>query len=122
MNKRDKPGEVLRSDLDTRAGGVTWVDSEYDERLGVAVRRAKRPETLPNQPTVKRDELDAFMQEHIADLLRQGVTRNPAYADEKAARERFPGRSIPRAWIAEFRRKHGAPLAWSRRGRKSNGN
>ena len=30
--------EAVRSDLDTRAGGVTWVDSEYDERLGEALR------------------------------------------------------------------------------------
>jgi hypothetical protein len=30
--------EAVRTDLDTRAGGVTWVDSEYDEKLGAALR------------------------------------------------------------------------------------
>lgn len=30
--------EVVKSNVDTRAGGVTWVDSEYDERLGEALR------------------------------------------------------------------------------------
>lgn len=30
--------EVVRSDLQIFAGGVTWVDSEYDERLGAALR------------------------------------------------------------------------------------
>jgi hypothetical protein len=28
---------VIRSDLDLRSGGVTWVDKEYDERLGKAL-------------------------------------------------------------------------------------
>lgn len=30
--------DVVRSDIDIAAGGVTWVDMEYDERLGPAVR------------------------------------------------------------------------------------
>jgi hypothetical protein len=118
MNGREKLSGILRPGLGKNAHGVTWVDLEYDEKL----RRAMRPETLPNQPTVNRSELDAFMKTRIADLTRQGVVKNPAYADEKAAREHFPGRSIPRAWIMEMRRDHGAPVAWSKRGRKSNGN
>lgn len=31
-------GDAIRSDIDIRAGGVTWVDSEYDERLGEVLR------------------------------------------------------------------------------------
>lgn len=30
--------DVVRSDVDQAAGGITWVDSEYDERLGDALR------------------------------------------------------------------------------------
>ena len=30
--------EVIRSDVDLFAGGITWVDSEYDERLGDPLR------------------------------------------------------------------------------------
>jgi len=30
--------EAVRSDIDIRAGGTTWVDYEYDERLGDALR------------------------------------------------------------------------------------
>jgi hypothetical protein len=31
-------GDAIRSDIDLRAGGITWVDSEYDERLGEVLR------------------------------------------------------------------------------------
>lgn len=30
--------EVIKSDVDLSAGGVTWVDLEYDERMGAALR------------------------------------------------------------------------------------
>ena len=30
--------DAVRSDIDIRAGGVTWVDMEYDEKLGEALR------------------------------------------------------------------------------------
>lgn len=30
--------EAIRSDIQTYAGGITWVDSEYDEKLGEAIR------------------------------------------------------------------------------------
>lgn len=30
--------DAVRSDIDTRAGGIVWVDQEYDERMGDALR------------------------------------------------------------------------------------
>ena len=30
--------DAVRSDIDTRAGGITWIDLEYDERSGEALR------------------------------------------------------------------------------------
>lgn len=36
--------QVIRSDIDTRSGGITWVDMEYDERSGDAVRPLYKPE------------------------------------------------------------------------------
>ena len=36
--------QVVRSDVDTRSGGITWVDQEYDERLGEAIRPLYKPE------------------------------------------------------------------------------
>lgn len=30
--------EIVRSDVNTYAGGVTWIDAEYDERMGDALR------------------------------------------------------------------------------------
>lgn len=35
--------EVIRSDIQTVAGGVTWVDAEYDERLGDVLRPLYEP-------------------------------------------------------------------------------
>lgn len=37
--------EVVRSDIALYAGGVTWVDSEYDERLGSALRPISQDRT-----------------------------------------------------------------------------
>lgn len=37
-------GDVIRSDVDTRSGGLTWIDRDYDERLGDAVRPLYKPE------------------------------------------------------------------------------
>lgn len=31
-------GDAVRSDIDIRAGGKTWVDADYDERLGAVLR------------------------------------------------------------------------------------
>ena len=36
--------EVIRSDMDTQSGGITWVDREYDERGGASVRPLYKPE------------------------------------------------------------------------------
>lgn len=35
---------VIRSDVDLRANGITWVDREYDERLGKSLRPAIEPD------------------------------------------------------------------------------
>lgn len=34
--------EAVRSDINIRPGGITWVDAEYDERLGEALRPMSR--------------------------------------------------------------------------------
>ena len=36
--------EAVRSDVDLLAGGVTWVDAEYDERLGEVLRPVYHPQ------------------------------------------------------------------------------
>lgn len=40
MSARGKSprAEAIRSDIDLRARGITWVDSQYDERLGEVLR------------------------------------------------------------------------------------
>lgn len=35
--------DVIRSDVSIYAGGITWVDAEYDERMGEALRAAYNP-------------------------------------------------------------------------------
>lgn len=36
--------EVIRSDMNTQSGGITWVDREYDEKMGSAIRPLYKPE------------------------------------------------------------------------------
>jgi hypothetical protein len=41
--------DAIRSDIDLRAGGITWVDAEYDERLGEVLRPLSVDKTgIPN--------------------------------------------------------------------------
>jgi hypothetical protein len=39
--------EAIRSDISVYAGGITWVDSDYDERLGEVLREMKQGGNLP---------------------------------------------------------------------------
>jgi hypothetical protein len=39
--------EAIRSDISVYAGGITWVDAEYDERLGEVLRELKSGASLP---------------------------------------------------------------------------
>lgn len=39
--------EAIRSDISVYAGGITWVDSDYDERLGEVLREMKSGANLP---------------------------------------------------------------------------
>lgn len=39
--------EAIRSDIDMRAGGVTWVDIEYDEKMGEALRPITQNLNIP---------------------------------------------------------------------------
>jgi hypothetical protein len=49
--------EVIRSDVSLYAGGITWVDAEYDERMGAALRPAYDPahQNLPAGIELQRD-------------------------------------------------------------------
>lgn len=39
--------EAIRSDISVYAGGITWVDADYDERLGEVMRELKQTGSLP---------------------------------------------------------------------------
>ncbi len=39
--------EAIRSDISIYAGGITWVDADYDERLGEVLREMKQSGNLP---------------------------------------------------------------------------
>ncbi len=39
--------EAIRSDISIYAGGITWVDADYDERLGEVLREMKQGGNLP---------------------------------------------------------------------------
>jgi hypothetical protein len=39
--------EAIRGDISVYAGGITWVDSEYDERLGEVLRELDQKGNLP---------------------------------------------------------------------------
>ena len=39
--------EAIRSDISVYAGGITWVDADYDERLGEVLREMKQGGNLP---------------------------------------------------------------------------
>lgn len=58
--------EVVKSDLDFAAGGVSWVDAQYDERLGAAIRpisqdRSGLPITLDMQRDLREQIAAAMM-------------------------------------------------------------
>jgi hypothetical protein len=57
--------EVVRSDIQTYAGGITWVDAAYDERLGEALRPMNLdyrglPEGVKMLDATKRSIYEAF--------------------------------------------------------------
>lgn len=39
--------EAIRSDISVYAGGITWVDADYDERLGEVLREIRQTGSLP---------------------------------------------------------------------------
>lgn len=57
--------DVVRSDIDLKSGGVTWVDKEYDERLGAALRpleidKSGIPMGIEMRMSLKADLIEAF--------------------------------------------------------------
>lgn len=51
--------DVVRSDVAMYAGGITWIDREYDERLGEALRPAVQDNrSLPYGLEIERDKRD----------------------------------------------------------------
>lgn len=57
--------EAIRSDVNIRRGGITWVDAEYDERLGEVLRpltqdRSGLPMGLDMQDRLRNDIASAF--------------------------------------------------------------
>jgi hypothetical protein len=78
--------EAVRSDIDIAPGGVTWVDIEYDERLGSALR-----------PITTRREGHADRDRHAARLARDDPAGVLPEQDRAAAHlegpadDRLPG-------------------------------
>ena len=57
--------EAIRSDVNIRRGGITWVDSEYDERLGEVLRpmsqdKSSLPFGFEMQDRIRADIASAF--------------------------------------------------------------
>lgn len=58
-------GDAIRSDVDLRAGGITWADAEYDQRLGDVLRpittdRRGIPVGMEMQTDVRATIIEAF--------------------------------------------------------------
>lgn len=72
--------DVVRSDIDIQAGGVTWVDMEYDERLGDALRPLQADyRGLPSGIEMQRDSRALLMQAFYLNKLKPFTpTSDPA--------------------------------------------
>lgn len=78
--------EVIRSDMQLFAGGTTWVDSAYDERLGAALRPAY--EARANEGVRTGNELRMDVREQIAKaFFLDSLALPPASAKEMTAFE-----------------------------------
>lgn len=62
--------EALRSDINVRAGGVTWVDAAYDERLGEVLRPISQDRSaLPFNMEMVQDMRDMIRKAFYLDKL-----------------------------------------------------
>lgn len=63
--------EAIRSDIGYYAGGITWLDAEYDERLGAAIRPLVdgRPGTMPIGLDVAQDLRETVRNGFFLDIL-----------------------------------------------------
>jgi hypothetical protein len=75
--------DVVRSDVSIYAGGITWVDQEYDERLGSALR----PVTQDLRGIPFGDEMIAQTQELITQAFYLNKLHLPERAPEMTAYE-----------------------------------
>ncbi len=65
---------AVRSDVDIRAGGITWVDYDYDERLGDALRPMTQDKSgLPIGIEMQRDSRGLLTQCFFLDKLKPFV-------------------------------------------------
>lgn len=64
--------EAIRSDMHVMAGGVTWVDAEYDEKLGAALRPLYEPNSGSGMQTafvMRADVREAIARAFFLDSL-----------------------------------------------------
>lgn len=69
--------DVVRSDVDLRSGSITWVDTEYDERLGEVVR--------PLQGDSRQIPLGIDMQRDSRTMIMQAFYLNKLNLPQRAA-------------------------------------
>lgn len=83
--------EAVRSDIDIRPGGVTWVDVEYDEKLGEALRSLNQNINIPVGielvDRMKRVVDDGFFLNKINLPADVDLGKMTAYATQKRIQE-----------------------------------
>lgn len=61
---------VIRSDVDFRSGGVTWIDGEYDEKLGEAIRTLENDKSgIPFGLKMREDAKETIREAFFLDKI-----------------------------------------------------
>lgn len=76
-------GDAIRGDVDLRAGGITWVDAEYDERMGDVLR----PLTVDKNGIPMGLELTQGVREMITEAFYLNKLSLPISAGDMTATE-----------------------------------